>query len=150
MFVHFKHSASFAKGLFFVSLQSEVSARLLLLDRLNDVLEAHVRTQGFRNAHGAVGIQVVLQERDQHARRRDAGVVEGMGKVLAAVVTLDADAEAAGLRIAQRGAGANLKVLLLARAVGMYGGASIGRKDVQISCEPERQGGIGLLREKAV
>ena len=58
-----------------------------LLGRRSDHgLAAHVRTQGLRNANGAVGVQVVLQERDQHAGRRHAGVVEGMRIVLGAVL----------------------------------------------------------------
>ena len=47
------------------------------------------------------------------------GVVQGMGKVVA-VLALDADAQPAGLCVAQVGAAAHLKVFLLAGAPGLY------------------------------
>ena len=53
--------------------------RKLLLLRYQHGLAAHVRLQNSRNGHGAVSLQVVLQESNQHARRGNAGVVQGMG-----------------------------------------------------------------------
>ena len=82
-------------------------------------LAAHVRTQDFGDADAAVFAQVVLQEGDQHARRRDHGVVQGVGKVGPAVFPLHADLQAAGLGIAQVRAGTDLEILLLAGAPGL-------------------------------
>ena len=82
----------------------------------DDFLAAHVRTQRRGNAHGAILVEIVLQERNQHAGRRHTGVVERVGEILAAVLALDADAQTTRLRVAQRGAAAHLEILLLARA----------------------------------
>ena len=84
-----------------------------------DFRAAHVRAQHLGNDDAAVGLQVVLEERDEHTRRGDAGVVERVGEIILAVLALDADVQAAGLRIAEVRAGADLKVLLLARAPGL-------------------------------
>lgn len=43
---------------------------------------AHVGTQYLGNGHGAVGLQMVLKIRDEHARRRDNGIVERMGRYI--------------------------------------------------------------------
>ena len=77
----------------------------------DDFLAAHVRTQRRGNAHGAILVEIVLQERNQHAGRRHTGVVERVGEILAAVLALDADAQTARLRVAQRGAASHLEIL---------------------------------------
>ena len=41
------------------------------------VLAAHVGAQDLGNEHAAVGLQIVLQERDEHTRRRDHGMFKG-------------------------------------------------------------------------
>ena len=82
----------------------------------HDLQAAHVGLQHLGDGHAAVGLEVVLQEGDQHTRRRDAGVVQGVGQVALAVGALDADVQAAGLGVAQVGAAAHLEVFLLAGA----------------------------------
>ena len=62
---------------------------------LDFALAAHIHPQRFGDADAAVGLQVVLQEGDQHTGRGHTGVVEGVGEVLAAVVALDADLQTA-------------------------------------------------------
>ena len=59
---------------------------------------------------------MVFKEGDEHTRGCDAGVVERVGQIHLAVRTLDADAETAGLCVAEIRAGANLEIFLLARA----------------------------------
>ena len=61
------------------------------------VLAAHVHPQRFRNGDRSVLAQVVLQEGNQHTGRSHAGVVQGMGQVLAAVSALYADLQARGI-----------------------------------------------------
>ena len=80
------------------------------------VLAAHVGAQDLGDGDGAVSLQVVLQEGDQHTRRGHAGVVQRVGQLGLAILILVADAQTACLGIAQVGAAANLKVLLLTRA----------------------------------
>ena len=77
------------------------------------VLAAHVGTQDLGDQDGAVGLQVVLQEGNQHAGRRHAGVVQSVAQLHLAVLILVADAQATGLSIAQVGAGADLEIFLL-------------------------------------
>ena len=48
-------------------------------------------TKNFRNAYGSVCIQVVLQECDQHTRRSNYGVVQGMCQVFLSVLAVDTD-----------------------------------------------------------
>ena len=50
---------------------------------------------------------------------RDAGVVERVSQIHLAVGALDADGQAAGLRVAEVRAGADLEILLLPRAPGL-------------------------------
>ena len=88
----------------------------LLVGGNHDLQAAHIRLQHFGDGHAAVSLQMVLQEGDQHTRRCHAGVVQGVGQVGLAVLALDADVQAACLCIAQVGAGADLKVLLLTGA----------------------------------
>ena len=85
---------------------------LLLGDKL--FLAAHVGTKCNGNVDGAVSIEVVFEECDEHTGRRNNGVVEGVGKVLA-VLAAYADLQAACLCIAEVGAAADLEVFLLAR-----------------------------------
>ena len=70
-------------------------------------------------------------------------------KILAAVLALDADAQTARLRVAQRGAAADLEILLLARApcldvaalnlqVGQIAGAAFERADRDIQLNGSR------------
>ena len=84
--------------------------------RHKDFLTAHVGAQHLGDDDAAVGLEVILKERDEHTRRGDAGVVERVGEVILAVLALDADVQAACLRVAEVRAGADLKILLLARA----------------------------------
>ena len=60
---------------------------------------------------------MVLQEGDQHTRRGHAGVVQRVGQLGLTVLILKADVQAAGLGVAQVGAGADLEVLLMALKV---------------------------------
>ena len=84
--------------------------------RHKDFLTAHVGTQHLGDDDAAVGLEVVLEERDEHTRGGNTGVVERVGEVILAVLALDADVQAACLRVAEIRAGADLKILLLARA----------------------------------
>ena len=68
----------------------------LLVGRDHDLKAAHVGLQHLGDGHGAVGLQVVLQECDQHTRRCHAGVVQGVGQIGLAVLALDADVQTAG------------------------------------------------------
>ena len=77
------------------------------------ILAAHVGTQDLGNIDAAVGVQVVLEERDEHTRGSDDGVVERVGEIELAVLAADADLQSARLRVAEIRAGAYLKVLLL-------------------------------------
>ena len=76
------------------------------MGRDHDFQAAHVGLQDLGDGDRAVGLQVVLQEGDQHTRRCHAGIVQSVGQIGLAVLTLDADVQAAGLCIAQVGAGA--------------------------------------------
>ena len=80
---------------------------------------AHVGPQDLRDGDAAVGLEVVLQEGDEHPGRRHHGVVQGVGQVQLAVRALDADLQPAGLGVAQVGAGADLKVFLLPGGPGL-------------------------------
>ena len=73
--------------------------QVLLLGH-QDFLAAHVGLEAFGDGDGAVFLEVVFQERDEHARGCNAGVVERVGQIHLAVRTLDADAETAGLCVA--------------------------------------------------
>ena len=79
-------------------------------------LAAHIRLEALRDGDGAVLLKMVFKERDEHTRGCDAGVVERVGQIHLAVRTLDADAETAGLCVAEIRAGADLEIFLLARA----------------------------------
>ena len=83
---------------------------LLCFDLLH---AAHIRSERLGDVHTAVLIKVVLEERDQHTGRCDTGVVEGMRKVLFAVLAVDADLQTACLRVAEVRTGTDLKILLL-------------------------------------
>ena len=93
----------------------EGSFKLLLVGHQHS-LAAHVGAQDLGDGDAAVSLQVVLEESNQHTRRGHAGVVQRVGQLGLAVLILKADAQAAGLSIAEVGAGADLKVLLLAGA----------------------------------
>ena len=87
--------------------------RLLLVR--HELVEAAVRLQHVGDRDRAVGLEAVLQERDEHTRRRDHGVVQRVREILLAVLAVHADAQAARLGVAERGAGTDLELLLLAR-----------------------------------
>ena len=91
-------------------------AGLLLVDRHHDLEAAHVGLQDLGDGDAAVGLQMVLEECDEHTRRSHAGVVQSVGQIGLAILALDADVEAASLCIAQVGAGADFEVFLLAGA----------------------------------
>ena len=57
---------------------------------------------------------MILQQRDQHSRRRNYGIVQRMNKVCT-VLALCADLQAACLRITEIRAGADLEIFLLTR-----------------------------------
>ncbi len=78
---------------------------------------------------------MILEECDKHTRRSHAGVVQSVGQIGLAILALDADVQAAGLCIAQVGAGADLEVLLLAGAPGL----DVAALDLQVSQSPEQQ-----------
>ena len=82
-------------------------------------LAAHVGTQHLGDGDGAIGLQVVFQEGNEHTGRSHTGVVEGVGQIALAIGALYPDAQAAGLSVAQVGAAAHLKVFLLAGAPGL-------------------------------
>ena len=62
---------------------------------------------------------MVLQIGNQHPGRGYHGVVQGMGQVHLAILSLDPHPQATGLGVAQIGAGADLKVFLLPGAPGL-------------------------------
>ena len=76
-------------------------------------LAAHVRTKCHGDVDGAVSIEVVFKESDEHTGGSNNGVVEGVSKVLLAVCAVYADLEAASLCVTEVGAAANFEVFLL-------------------------------------
>ena len=62
-------------------MEKPVNSSALLVGGNHDLQAAHIRLQHFGDGHGAVGLQMVLQEGDQHTRRCHAGVVQGVGPV---------------------------------------------------------------------
>ena len=122
---------------------------VLLIGGDHDLQPAHVRLQHFGDGHTAVGLQMVLQEGDQHTRRCHTGVVQGVGQISLAVLALDADVQAACLCVTQIGAGADLEVLLLAGAPSL----DIAALDLQSARSPEQQfswrTGISMLRNSS-
>ena len=91
-------------------MRGKALSKLLLVGHQHG-LTAHVGAQNFGDGHGAVGLQVILQEGDQHTRRGHAGVVQRVGQLGLAVLILKADAQAAGLGVAEVGAGADLSLI---------------------------------------
>ena len=73
---------------------------MLLFSAAYLLLAAHIRSEGFGNIDAAVGIEVVFEERYEHSRRSNNGVVERMGEVLA-VLAVDAYFQPARLCIAE-------------------------------------------------
>ena len=71
--------------------QRKLCGKLFLIGRHHDLQAAHVGLQDLGDGNAAVGLQVVLQECDQHTRRCHAGVVQGVGQIGLAVLALDAD-----------------------------------------------------------
>ena len=86
-----------------------------LVFRNQFLFSAHVHTKNFRNAYGSVCIQVVLQECDQHTRRSNYGVVQGMCQVFLSVLAVDTDFQTSCLCITKVGAASYLEVFLLTR-----------------------------------
>ena len=86
----------------------------IILLLFNYLFATHVRSEGNGNIDGAVSVEVVFQERYQHSRRRDNGVVEGVRKVFT-FFAVDSDFESARLSVTEVGAGADFKILLLTR-----------------------------------
>ena len=56
--------------------EKPVNSSALLVGGNHDLQAAHIRLQHFGDGHGAVGLQMVLQEGDQHTRRCHAGVIQ--------------------------------------------------------------------------
>ena len=54
------------------------SAKSVAMAALPDCLYPHIRTQRFGDDHAAVGLLVVLQDRDQNARQSQSGAVQGV------------------------------------------------------------------------
>ena len=76
-----------------------------------DFLAAHVGLEDLGDLHAAVGLEIVLQQGDEHPGRGHAGVVEGMGQADLALFVPVADLQAAGLGVAQLEQEQTLKVL---------------------------------------
>ena len=51
------------------------------MDRHHDLEAAHVGLQDLGDGDAAVGLQMVLEECDEHTRRSHAGVVQGVGQI---------------------------------------------------------------------
>ena len=77
-------------------------------------LSAHIWLQSFRDIDGTVFVVIVLQERDQHPRRSDDRVVQGVRQIIA-FFAFDTDLQSSGLGITQVRAGTDFKIFLLAR-----------------------------------
>src|SRR5687767_6800261 len=76
---------------------------------LDPLAAAHVGTEHVRDRDGAVGVLVELEDRDQHARAGDGGVVEGVAELRAAFPAAGragavAEVKATGLEVLQRAA----------------------------------------------
>ena len=84
-----------------------VSVPFLLLGNQN-LGATHIRLEHLRDGDGAVCLEVVLEERDQHTRRSNNGVIQSMREVQLTVLTAYTNLQAASLCVAQVGAGANL------------------------------------------
>ena len=91
-----------------------------LFHRNKNFLAAHVRTKLLRNTYASICLEVILKESDQHTRRSNNCIVESMGKILFAVLTVHADLKASCLCVAEVGAGTDFKILLLARRPCLY------------------------------
>ena len=68
--------------------------------------------------HTAVGLEVVLQEGDEHPGRSHHGVAQGVGEV-GAPLALHPHLQTAGLGVSKVGAGAHHEVLLLPGGPGL-------------------------------
>ena len=90
----------------------EETERELLSGDLDDGLAAHVRSQCLRDPDGSVFVQVILKEGNEHSRRSDAGVVEGMSKVCA-FGSPDPYLKTSCLSVASVGAGTYFEILFL-------------------------------------
>ena len=101
-FLHNKTPPSASRGRrgfqHFMSALWKSSGSALLVGRDHNFQAAHVGLQHLGDGHGAIGLQMVLQEGDQHTRRSHAGVVQGVGQIGLAVLALDADVQATLLR----------------------------------------------------
>ena len=64
--------------------------------RNQKLLPAHIGAQGFRHAHAAVCLQVILQKGDKHAWGRHHGVVQRVGQIFCAILGFYADLQADG------------------------------------------------------
>ena len=73
-------------------------AGLLLMDRHHDLEAAHVGLQDLGDGDTAIGLQMVLEECDEHTRRSHAGVVQSVGQIGLAILALDAACTAGGLQ----------------------------------------------------
>ena len=82
---------------------------------------------------------MVLEECDEHTRRSHAGVVQSVGQIGLTILALDADVQAAGLCIAQVGAGADFEVFLLAGAPCL----DVAALDLQVSQAEQRSSADG-------
>ena len=88
----------------------------LLLDGFEAFLAAHVGAKHLGNRHRAVGIEVLLEERDDEARQSDARAVQRVDELRLAVGILEAAVEAARLIVGEAAARADFKPLLFARS----------------------------------
>jgi hypothetical protein len=65
--------------------------------RERQVFPAEIRRERVGNFHAAVGLEIVFQERGEHARDGQAGAVDGVNQLRLAVFATKADVRAAGL-----------------------------------------------------
>ena len=70
-------------------MREKALSKLLLVGHQHG-LAAHVGAQDLGDGDAAIGLQVVLEESDQHTRRGHAGVVQGVGQLGLAVLILKA------------------------------------------------------------
>ena len=65
----------------FITSDGETFLFVKLLLRDKNFRAAHVRSERFGNLNAAVSLEIVLKESDEHSRRSDYGVVEGVSEV---------------------------------------------------------------------
>ena len=87
---------------------------MYLIDGSKNFFPTHIWRQSLRYSHAAVRLEAVFKKGYEHTRRGDDSVIESMGQIHLAICALYAHFQAAGLRVAQIRAGADLEIFLLA------------------------------------